>query len=206
MARGKLQRAGDGDRLMAVAGRFDRGAGAVEQHVVEVRVEARFGDEDMGHGVRPPARDRRVRRRSRGHSPTARPANGGCWSAGSCRGCRARRGSARRFRSRAAASPPSAGLPEREVGGARQRARRRRVQRDDDARALAPRSSASPSGAGPSARPLRRARSANRSRLCIRTSVGAVGIERAVDQRQLLLAARLVAEDLGLPFGAAAAR
>ena len=37
----------------------------------------------------------------------------------------------------------------------------------------------------------------------MRTSTGFVTVERAVDQRELLLAGRLVAEDLRLPFGAA---
>ena len=50
---GQLERAGDGDRLMLVAGRLDRRARAGEQHVVEVRVEARLGDQDRRHRVSP---------------------------------------------------------------------------------------------------------------------------------------------------------
>ena len=50
---GKFQHAGHGDRLVAVAGRLDRGAGAGEQHVIEVRVEARLGDQDVRQVISP---------------------------------------------------------------------------------------------------------------------------------------------------------
>ncbi len=46
---GDLQSAGHGDRLVRMAGRLDRGAGAFEQQVVEVRIEARLDDQNLRH-------------------------------------------------------------------------------------------------------------------------------------------------------------
>ena len=46
---GKLQRAWNGDRFMAVTRRLDGGAGAAEQHVVQMRVKTRLGDQDVRH-------------------------------------------------------------------------------------------------------------------------------------------------------------
>ena len=119
-----------------------------------------------------------VLRRSPGRSPTGRPARGACSTAGSCRGCRARRGSARRCRSRAAPSPASAGLPER-----------RSVERDSEPGAAAWSATTTPAPsrldhrhralrAGPTAAPASPSTSANRSRLCIRTSAGSSGRSR----------------------------
>ena len=44
-----IERAGDGKRLMLVAGGLDRGAGTRQEHVVEVRVKARLGEQNGGH-------------------------------------------------------------------------------------------------------------------------------------------------------------
>jgi hypothetical protein len=46
---GDLEGAGNGQRLMLVPGGFDRGAGAGEQHVVEVRIESCLDQQDGGH-------------------------------------------------------------------------------------------------------------------------------------------------------------
>jgi hypothetical protein len=50
---GNLERAWNGQRLMLVTRRLDRGARAGEQHVVEVRIEARFDQQDRRHQASP---------------------------------------------------------------------------------------------------------------------------------------------------------
>ena len=91
------------------------------------------------------------------------------------------------------------------VDRARQRAGRGGVKRDDDPRAFV---------LDHPHRALKHARLRARFAKNVGEQVEAVHpdqhrrrrIDRAVDQRELLLAARFVAEDLGLPFGAAARR
>ena len=195
---GQFERAGDGDRLMLVAGRLDRGAGAGEQHVVEMGVEARLDDQDRGHASVLQPRSA-ARRRWRGRSRRARPACGGCWSAGSCRGCRARRGSARRCRSRAAARRPPAGLPGAKVDRARQRARRGGVKHDDHARALRLDHRHRALRAGRRARPPRRARRRTGRGCASGPASASSGSSAPWTSASCSSPRRLVAEDLGRP-------
>ena len=48
---GYFQRAGDGDRLVGVARRLDRGTGAGQKQVVQMVVEARLDDQDRFWGM-----------------------------------------------------------------------------------------------------------------------------------------------------------
>ena len=50
-----FERAGNRHRFMAVPRRLDRGARAGDEHVIEMLVEARFDDENLGHFVSPAA-------------------------------------------------------------------------------------------------------------------------------------------------------
>ena len=102
------------------------------------------------------------------------------------------------------AAPPSAGLARAKIGGARQRARRGRVQRDDDPASFL---------LDHPHRALELARAGRSFAEHVGEEIEAVHSDQhrlrrvrdaAVDQSELLLAARLVAEDLGLPFRAAA--
>ena len=58
--------------------RFDRPSRAVQQHVVQMRVKARFRDEDRGHDVNPPFR-LCVLQRLQVHSPKVQPVRDACW-------------------------------------------------------------------------------------------------------------------------------
>ena len=72
---GNLERARDGQRLVLVPGGLDRRARAGEQHVVEMRIEARLDEQDRRHQSadldRPLFDDREAVAGQR------RPANGG---------------------------------------------------------------------------------------------------------------------------------
>jgi len=52
---GQLQRARHANRLVAMSRRLDRRPRPGQQHVIEMRVEARLGDQDMGHLLLPAA-------------------------------------------------------------------------------------------------------------------------------------------------------
>ncbi len=146
--------------------------------------------------------DRRALPRSPGRSRKVRPANDACWSAGSSRECRARRGSAHRCRSCEARPRLPAASPS-EVGRSRQRPGRRRMQGDDDAGAFAPRSSASNSAAVPTARLPRQARPRT-GRGCACAPAPAASTSSAPwTSASCSSPDGLVAEDLRLPLDAA---